>query len=124
MVPTEPRPATLSEVVNRAADVVDPLGRNDGVAYLVEHLQDRDEPVSADLPRLETELAELVGRVDPQEEDPAVTMMSAVILHLAHRRDELHVDPARLLQQAARHEYHGKPPELLAEWLAEQGAPL
>jgi hypothetical protein len=123
-VPTEPQPATLSEVVNRAADVVDPLGGNDGVAYLVEHLQDRDEPVSADVPRLETELAELVGRVDPEEEDPAVMMMSALILHLAHRRDELNADPARLLQQATRDEYHGKPPELLAQWLAEQGVPL
>jgi hypothetical protein len=123
-VPTEPQPATLSEVANRAADVVDPLGGNDGVAYVVEHLQDRDEPVSADVPRLETELAELVGRVDPQEEDPAVTMMSALILHLAHRRDELNADPARLLQQAARDEYHGKPPELVTRWLAEQRVPL
>ncbi len=123
-MPTEPQPATLSEVVNRAADVVDPLGANDGVAYLVEHLQDRDEPVSADVPRLETELAEVVGRVDPQEEDPAVTMMSALILQLAHRRDELDGEPVRLLEQAARDEYHGKPPELVAHWLAEQDVAL
>lgn len=53
-----------------------------------------------------------------------MTMISAVILHLAHRRDELHADPARILQQAARDEYHGKPPEPLAQWLAEQGVPL
>jgi hypothetical protein len=123
-VPTEPQGATLAQVVDRAADVVDPLGRNDGVAYVVEHLQDRDEPVSADIRSLELELAELIGRVDPQSEDPAVTMMSAVILHLAHRRDELDADPARILEQAARDEFHGKPPQVAAEWLAEQGISL
>ena len=122
-MPTEPQPATLAEVVDRAADVVDPRGGNDGVAYVVERLQDRDEPVSADLRRLRSELAELVGRVDPQEEDPAVTMMSAVILHLAHRRDELNADPVRILEQSARHEFHGKPPPAVADWLAAQGVP-
>ena len=123
-MPTEPQGATLAQVVNRAADVVDPLGRNDGVAYVVERLQDRDEPVSADVRSLETELAELIGRVDPQSEDPAVTMMSAVILHLAHRRDELDAEPPRILEQSARDEYDGHPPELVAEWLAEQGVQL
>jgi hypothetical protein len=123
-VPTEPEVATLAQVVDRAADVVDPLARNDGVAYVVEHLHDRDEPVSADSRSLELELAELTGRVDPQSEDPAVTMMSAVILHLAHRRDELNADPVRILEQAARDEFHGKPPEPAAEWLAAQGVSL
>jgi hypothetical protein len=123
-MPTEPLQPTLAEVADRAADVVDPLGRNDGVAYVVEHLQDRDEPVTADLPRLEAELAELVGRVDPQEEDPVVTMMSAVILHLSHRRDELDAEPARILEQSARHEYDRNPPGPTADWLAEQGVTL
>jgi hypothetical protein len=120
-VPTEPLPPALSAIVGRAADVVDPLGRNDGVAYVVERFQDRDEPVTADIRGLENELAETVGRVDPQEEDAVVTMMSAVILHLAHRRDELSADPGRILEQAARDEYHGNPPEPVAGWLAEQG---
>lgn len=123
-MPTEPQGATLAQVVDRAADVVDPLARNDGVAYVVERLHDRDEPVSADVRSLETELAELIGRVDPQSEDPAVTMMSAVILHLAHRRDELDADPARILEQAARDEFNGKPPEPAAGWLAAQGVSL
>jgi hypothetical protein len=123
-VPTEPPPLTLSQVADRAADVVDPLGRNDGVAYVVEHLQDRDEPVAAELARLDSELAELVGRVDPQEEDPVVTMMSAVMLHLAHRRDELDAAPERILEQSARDEYDGNPPAPVAEWLAEQGVAL
>ena len=120
-MPTEPEPPSLSTVVDRAADVVDPTGVNDAVAYVVERLQDRDEPVSGLLPVLDEQLAEVVGRVDPQEEDPAATMMSVVILHLAHRRDELDADRGRILEQAARDEYHGKPPELVADWLAEQG---
>jgi hypothetical protein len=106
--------------VNRAADVVDPTGVNDGVAYVAERFQDRDEPI-AGLAELEGELAETTGRVDPQDEDPAVMMMSAVIVHLAHRRDELSAEPARILEQAARDEYDGRPPELVAGWLAEQG---
>jgi len=119
-MPTEPLPPNLSDVVDRAADVVDPPGSNDGVAYLVAHYEDRDEPVTA-LRQLEGELAEVAGRVDPQEEDPAVQMMSAVILHLAHRRDELNDDPARILEQAARDEYDGRPPEDVEAWLAELG---
>jgi hypothetical protein len=120
-VPTEPEPLSLSTVADRAADVVDPTGVNDGVAYIVERLQDRDEPVAGVLPGLDEQLAEVVGRVDPQEEDPAVMMMSVVMLHLAHRRDELDAEPVRILEQAARNEYHGKPPELVADWLAGQG---
>jgi hypothetical protein len=123
-MPTEPQPPTLAEVADRAADVVDPQGANDGVAYVVDRLLDRDEPIAGGLPRLEEELAEITGRVDPQEEDPAVTMMSAVILHLAHRRDELDAAPPRILEQSARDEYDGNPPELVAEWLAQQGVEL
>jgi len=117
-------PPTLAEIVDRAADVVDPTGVNDGVAYVVERFQDRDEPVTAEHQVLEQELAETIGRVDPQEEDPALIVMAAAVLHLAHRPDELNLEPARILQQAARHEYHGKPPEAVADWLAAQGVPL
>jgi hypothetical protein len=120
-VPTEPQPPTLAQVADRAADVVDPVGKNDGVAYVVERLQDRDEPVTAELPGLEEEIAEITGRVDPQEEDPAVTMMAAVIVHLAHRRDELDAAAPRILEQAARDEYDGNPPEEIVAWLAQQG---
>jgi hypothetical protein len=122
-MPTEPPTPNLSDIVDRSADVVDPLGSNDGVAYVVAHYEDRDEPVTA-LRQLEAELAEVVGRVDPQEEDPAVQMMSAVILHLAHRRDELDAGPARTLEHTARDEYNGQPPEDVAAWLAEQGVTI
>jgi hypothetical protein len=50
--------------------------------------------------------------------------MSAVILHLAHRREELDAEPAQILEKAARDEYDGNPPELVAAWLAEAGVAL
>jgi hypothetical protein len=119
-VPTEPQPPSLSELARRAAEAADPHETSDGVADLLRRLEDRDEPVTA-VADLESQLAEVAHAVDPQEEDPAVVMMAAVILHLSHRRDELGIEDARLLQQAARDEFDGKPPEHVRSWLAEQG---
>ena len=119
-MPTEPQPPTLSEIARRAAEVADPNGAYDGVADLLRRLEDRDEPVTG-LEALESELAEITHMVDPQEEDPAVIMMSALILHLAHRRDELGAEDVSLLQKAARDQFDGKPPEHVRGWLAEQG---
>ena len=118
-VPTDPQPPTLSDVARRAAEACDPEEKNEGVADLLSRLEDRDEPVTA-ISDLDSNLAEVVGAVDPQAEDPAVVMMSAVILHLSHRRDELDVDSRRLLEQAARDEFDGKPPEHVRAWLRER----
>jgi hypothetical protein len=120
LVPTDPQPPTVSDVARRAAEVCDPDETNDGVADLLRRLEDRDEPVTA-ISDLESQLAEVVGAVDPQGEDPAVVMMSAVMLHLSHRRDELGADRRRLLEQAARDEFDGKPPEHVRDWLREKG---
>ena len=117
---TEPQPPSLSEIVGRAAVVCDPGGANAGVVSLQQRFEDRDEPVTG-VGRLEPELAEAVGAVDPQSEDPAVAMTSALILHLAHRRDQLVADPKQLLTQAARDEFAGAPPEHVQGWLAAQG---
>ena len=111
---------TLSQVVRRAVDVCDPGAANDGLASLLRHFEDRDEPVSAvgDIGR---ELAEATGAVDPQEENPAVVMAAAVIAYLAHRRTELEREPEELLRLAARAEFDGRPPEAVQPWLAERG---
>jgi hypothetical protein len=119
-VPTEPQPPTLADAAHRAAEVCTRSEPNDGVADLLARLEDRDEPITA-VAGLESELAEMTGAVDPQEEDPAVMMASAVILHLAHRRDELGADDLRLLEQAARDEFNGRPPEHVRDWLAAEG---
>jgi hypothetical protein len=48
-------------------------------------------------------------------------MAGALTVYLAYRRDEVHVDPAKLLVLAARAEWDGTPPEPVVEWLADRG---
>jgi hypothetical protein len=115
-------PPSLFEVVHRAVEVTDPSGEH-GVADLLQYVEDSDEPVTAHQD-IEEELAELKGRVDPQDEDPAVMMAIAVATYLAFRRDELNDDPGDILRLAARAEYDGHPPDKLRAWLEEQGVPV
>lgn len=120
-MPTEPEPVTLSEVVHRAVVVVDPDG-NQGLDDLLERFQDDDEPLSsvlADVTR--QKIAEGVGALDPQEEDPAVQMAGAVATYLAYRRDEVDEEPGALLELAARAEFDGNPPANVRSWLADAG---
>jgi hypothetical protein len=62
--------------------------------------------------------------VDVELENPAVSVASAVILYLAHRRDELHDQPEKILRMAARAEWKGDPPEAVVDWLADRGVEL
>ena len=48
-------------------------------------------------------------------------MARAIVVYLAHRRDELGSAPLELLRLAARAEFHGHPPPHVAQWLAQQG---
>ena len=115
-------PPTLFEVVHRAVQVTDPSGRF-GVGELLEQVEDNDEPVTAH-EDIETELAEIKGRIDPQDEDPAVMMAVAVATYLAFRRDEMEEEPKGLLRLAARAEYNGNPPDNVSAWLDEQGVEI
>jgi hypothetical protein len=120
-VPTEPEPVTLADVVQRAVQVCDPDG-DEGLADLLERFEDDDEPLSSTSAAIaEQRIAEAVGGLDPQGEDPAVTMAGAVATYLAYRRDELDDDPADILRLAARAEFDGSPPEAVRAWLAERG---
>jgi hypothetical protein len=112
-------PPSLFEVVRRAVEVTDPSGQY-GVGDILELVEDSDEPVTTH-EDIETDLAEVKGRVDPQDEDPAVMMAFAVATYLAFRRDEMDDDPGDILRLAARAEYDGKPPENVRAWLDEQG---
>jgi hypothetical protein len=107
--------------MHRAVEVTDPSGEF-GVADLLQYVEDSDEPVTAH-EDIETDLAELKGRVDPQDEEPAVMMAIAVATYLAFRRDEMDVDPGDILRLAARAEYNGNPPDNLREWLDVRGVP-
>jgi hypothetical protein len=123
-MPTEPEPVTLTQVVHRAVQVVDPTG-SEGLDDLLERFEDADEPLSSVLaPAVAQHLAEEVGALDPQAEDPAVQMAGAVATYLVFRRDELDEEPGALLELAARAEFDGKPPENVRAWLADAGIEL
>jgi hypothetical protein len=111
---------TLFALVHRAAEVCDPSGTEEGATELLRRFEDRDEPIG-DPAEAEQTIAEAKGAIDPQDEDPVAMMTAAVATYLAYRRDEVDYDRADLLVLAARAEFEGKPPELVASWLTEQG---
>jgi hypothetical protein len=122
-MPTEPSPVTVFEIAKRAVDVADPDGTDSRLGEFLEQFEDADEPVTA-IQNLEERVALAIEGVDVELEDPAVAVASAVVLYLAHRRDQLHDDPEKILRLAARSEWQGDPPETVAEWLEDRGVSL
>ncbi|MEA2251330.1 MAG: hypothetical protein QOC78_2655 [Solirubrobacteraceae bacterium] len=123
-MPTDPEPLTLSEAVHRAVVVVDPEDQA-GLEDLLARFEDDDEPLGggrADV--IAQRIAEVLGELDPQAEDPAVQMAGAVATYLAFRRDEVDEEPRALLELAARAEFEGNPPAGVRELLAERGVEL
>ena len=106
-----------------AVDVDDPDDNDPRLGELLEQFEDSDEPVTA-VENLEERLAIAIEGADLELEDPAVAMASAVILYLAHRRDELHDQPEKILRLAARAEWQGDPPEMVVEWLEDRGVTI
>jgi hypothetical protein len=115
-MPTEPQPLTLSDAVRLAVEACDPDGADDRLADFLVRFEDRDEPISA-VADVEAEVAETVGRLDAEGDDPALAMAGAVVTYLAFRRDESGRDPERLLQLAADAEFDGHPPPAVRAWL-------
>ena len=122
-VPTEPHPISLFDVARRAIEISDPDDRDSRLGDLLEQFEDADEPVTA-IQNLEERVAIAVEGVDVEIDDPAVSMAAATILYLAHRRDELHDDPTKVLRLAARAEWKGDPPDAVVDWLADRGVEL
>jgi hypothetical protein len=119
-MPTEPHPVSLFDVAKRAVDITDPDDVDPQLGELLEQFEDEDEPVRG-IENLEERVAIAIEGVDVEIENPAVSMAGAVILYLAHRRDELHDHPDKILRMAARAEWKGDPPEPVVEWLADRG---
>ncbi len=109
-----PDPLTLSDLVRRAAEVVDPDDEDGVVGDFEARFEDADEPVTSF-----DNLEERIGFGG--DEDPAVVMAQAVVLYLAHRRDEVSDDDGDLLSLAARAEFKGNPPQSVQDWLADRG---
>jgi DhnA family fructose-bisphosphate aldolase class Ia len=110
----EPDPIMLSELVRRAAEIVDPGDEDAVVGDFERRFEDADEPV--------TGIENLEERVEfGADEDPSVVMAQAVVLYLAHRRDEIPEDDDEILSLAARAEWDGNPPQSVLDWLADRG---
>jgi hypothetical protein len=118
-VPTEPKPITLFEIAKRAVEISDPDDTDSRLGDLLAQFEDADEPVTA-IQNLEERVAIAVEGVDVEIDDPAVSMAAATILYLAHRRDELHDKPRKILRLAARAEWKGDPPQRVVDWLADR----
>jgi hypothetical protein len=119
-MPTEPQPVTVFAVVQAAVDVCDD-GSSEAIDELIERFEDDDEPISA-VGDIEQRLEQRVGPIE--EGDPAFRMACAVIVYLAHRRDEINADADELLRLAARAEFDGRPPDDVTQWLTQQGVTL
>jgi hypothetical protein len=111
---------TVAQVVHRAVEVVDPEAATD-LGDLYARFEDRDEPIRGLQGSIEQEIAEAVGALDPQEEDPMVQMAGAVATYLAFRRDEITDVREDILRLAARAEFDGHPPDAVREWLESEG---
>ena len=107
-------PVTLAELVRRACGIVDPDDEDGVVGDFELRYEDADEPVTG-----VENLEERIGFGG--DEDPAVTMAQAVVLYLAHRRDEIDDDEDDLLSLAARAEFDADPPQPVQDWLADRG---
>ena len=115
-MPTDRTLITVSDLVRRAAAIVDPDGDDPAVVELVMRFEDDDEPVRGVLDQLEERLAW------GADEDPPIVMAQALVLYLAHRVDEFDDDADELLRLAARAEFDGHPPEPVTAWLRERSS--
>lgn len=109
-----PDPFTLSDLVRRAVEIVDPQDADSVLGDFEMRFEDADEPV--------TGIANLEERIGfGADEDPPVVMAQAVVLYLAHRRDQVDGDDDDILSLAARAEFDGDPPPDVEGWLADRG---
>jgi hypothetical protein len=119
-MPTEPEPITLAEVARRAVEICDPQDRDAVLGDYFLRFEDADEPITA-IQNLEERIALAAEGVDADAGDPSISVANAVILYLAHRRDEMDDDPDDVLRLAARAEWRGDPPEVVRDWLSDRG---
>lgn len=122
-MPTEPRPVTLFDAVRKAVDVCSLSGDSEALDELLERFEDSDEPISA-IGDIDEVVSEAIGAIAPGDPPPELRMAGAVVVYLAHRRDELGAEPEELLRLAARSEFDGHPPPEIADWLEDQGVSL
>src|SRR3954468_4913724 len=95
-MPTDRDLITLSDLVRRAAAIVDPPGDDPAVEEFAVRFEDADQPVRGQLNGLEERI--LWGA----DEDAPIVMAQAVTLYLAHRPESLDTPPENILLHAPR----------------------
>jgi hypothetical protein len=110
---------SVSEAIKRAAAICDPADEDPIVAGLVERFEDDDRPATS-LADLAGEIEAAAREADPPGPGPAAEMTAMAATWLATNWREAD-DPERVLREAARAAYDGRPSEAIAEWLAERG---
>jgi hypothetical protein len=118
----DPSTATVSDLVRLAVEVCDPDDRDADLGHFEEQLEDDDTPITA-VQNLEERLALAAEGADYDVENPAVAVVTAVVLYLASKggRGSYDRDPEELMRLAARAQWHGDPPSYVADWLADRG---
>ena len=119
-MPTEPQPLSLADIARRAVEICDPDDEDAVLGDYFLQFEDADEPVTA-IQNLEERIALAAEGVDADVSDPSIAVANAVILYLAHRRDEMGDDPDDILRLAARAEWRGDPPAAVRDWLSDRG---
>jgi hypothetical protein len=120
-MPRNPEPLTVAEAARRAVEIVDPADTDPVLGDFLIRFEDRDEPIAGLRDSIEEQVAEALGALDPDGDEPALQMAGAILTYLAFRRDEATDNRADVLRLAAEAEFDGDPPENVADWLADQG---
>jgi hypothetical protein len=120
-VPTEPQPIRLSQIVRRAAEIVDPDDDDAVVGDFERVFEDADEPVTGVLDDIETRVGTALAELDPAVANGSLSMAGALTIYLSFRRDELNADDEELIRLATRAEWEGRPPAAVEDWLAARG---
>src|SRR3954465_13994033 len=121
-MPTEPQPLSLADLARRAVQICDPDDVDAVLGDYLAQFEDADEPVTA-IQNLEERVALAAEGVDVDVGGPSIAVANAVIIYLAHRRDELDDDPDDILRLAARAEWQGNPPEAVVAWRPPPAGP-
>ena len=120
-MPRNPEPLTVAEAARRAVEITDPSDTDPVLGDFLIRFEDRDEPIAGLRDTIEEQVAEALGALDPDGDEPALQMAGAIVTYLAFRRDEASDNRADVLRLAAEAEYQGDPPENVADSLADQG---
>jgi hypothetical protein len=107
---------TVADVVRQAAGIVDPSDSLALVGELEQWFEDDDDPVRT-VPNLDRRLAAAVEKIDPDGEEPAVTVAAAVILYLSTEPRHAPSDAEGVIDQAVKLEFGDDVPDRIAEWL-------